>query len=239
MWYVFRTFVAIHIATGAVGLTLFWVAVLSFKGGKTHRHYGTIFAKVILVAGCAALLMSLCTLAAPLDTHPHIADRNLIINIFGWLMLYLSVFTIALVWHGRTSITLKNNHLAHRHWFPILLPIATIAAAVNCMWHGFEINQPLMMSFPMVGIIFALMTLRFIATPLPARQQYLVEHVKGIVGAAISVYTAFMNFGLVRIIPSLTFNPLLWAIPLTIGIGIIIYHSVRIRLRTRATAPSP
>jgi hypothetical protein len=235
MWYVFRIFVAIHIATGAVGLTLFWVAVLSRKGAAAHRKYGTLFAKAILVAGCAALAMSLSTLAAPLDTHPHIEDRALIINIFGWLMLYLSVFTIALVWHGRTSVTLKNDHAAHRNWFAILLPFLTITAAINCMWHGFKIDQPLMMSFPMVGIIFSIMTLRFIATPLPARQQYLIEHVKGIVGAGISVYTAFMNFGLVRIIPSLTFSPFLWAIPLSIGVGIIIYHSMRIRLRLRAT----
>ena len=82
-------------------------------------------------------------------------------------------------------------------------------------------------------LIFALMTLRFIANPLPTRQAYLVEHVKAIVGAGISVYTAFMNFGMVRLIPSLTLNPLLWAIPLSVGLGIIFYHVGRLKLRAR------
>ncbi len=237
MYYLFKLFVSIHIATGAVGLLTFWLAVLTRKGGAAHRKYGGLFARALLAAGSAALAMSLCTLASPIETHPSFVaagmSRETLVNIFGWLMLYLSVFTLALVWHGRSSVRLKSNHLAHRAWFPIGLQIATIAAGANCIWHGVLISQPLMISFPFIGIIFAGLTLRFIATPNPPRLAYLNEHVKGIVGAAISVYTAFMNFGLVRLVPSLTFNPLLWAVPLSIGLGIIIYHVLRLRRGAR------
>ena len=62
------------------------------------------------------------------------------------------------------------------------------------------------------------------------------EHLKGLVGAGISVYTAFFAFGAVRIMPELALNPGLWAVPLVTGVGIILYHWRKIGLQQRATA---
>jgi len=45
-----------------------------------------------------------------------------------------------------------------------------------------------------------------------------------IVGAGISVYTAFVAFGAVRFIPELALQPGLWAVPLIVGLTLIIYH---------------
>jgi hypothetical protein len=44
------------------------------------------------------------------------------------------------------------------------------------------------------------------------------------VGAGISVYTAFFAFGAVRLMPELALTPTLWAIPLVIGLSLIVYH---------------
>ena len=57
-----------------------------------------------------------------------------------------------------------------------------------------------------------------------------------IVGAGISVYTAFAAFGAVRVMPSIALHPGLWAIPLVIGLAIILYHHHQIRLSLRARA---
>jgi hypothetical protein len=56
----------------------------------------------------------------------------------------------------------------------------------------------------------------------------LKEHVKGLVGTGISVYTAFFAFGAVRTFPQLALHPVLWAIPLTVGLAIIVYHHRRL-----------
>lgn len=53
---------------------------------------------------------------------------------------------------------------------------------------------------------------------------------KAIVGSGISVYTAFMAFGFVRLNPGQALNPRMWTIPLVVGLIIIIYHQARIRL---------
>ena len=50
------------------------------------------------------------------------------------------------------------------------------------------------------------------------------EHIKSLVGAGISVYTAFFAFGAVRLLPEIALTPGLWGIPLVTGLALIIYH---------------
>ncbi|MGL5114155.1 MAG: hypothetical protein ACRC7C_02415, partial [Beijerinckiaceae bacterium] len=75
----------------------------------------------------------------------------------------------------------------------------------------------------------------------PWRLQYVVEHFKALVGAGISVYTAFFAFGAVRFMPSQAFAAWLWALPLSIGLAIIVHHWLkyrRIAARMRGVSPS-
>lgn len=238
MWWLFHGFVAAHIATGAVGLVLFWVPVIGRKGGATHKAYGRVFARCLLATGCAAIGMSLCTLYDPAGTHPDLADTVLVRGLFGWMMLYLSILTISLAWHGLMTIRNKACHAANRRPLNIALQLAAIAAALVCALQGGLIGQPLMMGIAVVGVASGVTNLVFILTPRPARMAYLKEHVKALVGAGISVYTAFMTFGLARLMPSHAFNPSLWAIPIAVGVSLIVYHQRRIGLLAAARIPA-
>lgn len=238
MWWLFHAFVAAHIATGAVGLVLFWVPVIGRKGSRLHRRTGEIFTRCIIATGISAIGMSLCTLTDPAGTHPDIADTVLVRGLFGWMMLYLATLTISLGWHGLMTIRRKFDHPAHRGAFTQFIQFAAIATALNCALQGFLIGQPLMMGIAIVGVASGITNLVFIYTPRPARMSYLKEHVKALVGAGISVYTAFMTFGLARLMPSHAFNPTLWAIPIVVGVSLIIWHQRRIQVgRVRELAP--
>jgi hypothetical protein len=233
MW-PFKAFVIAHICTGAVGLAVFWVPVLGRKGGDTHKRLGKVFAYCLLATGVSAIGMSVCTLLDPAGTHPQIADTVMVTGLFGWMMVYLATLTISLAWHGLMTIRNKRQHLENRRWWNVALQIAAIVAAVNCATQGALIGQPLMMGIAIVGVASGVTNLVFIYTDRPARLAYLKEHVKALVGAGISVYTAFMTFGLARLLPSHAFNPTLWAIPIVVGISIILYHH---RKLARASAP--
>jgi hypothetical protein len=50
------------------------------------------------------------------------------------------------------------------------------------------------------------------------------------------VYTAFFAFGAVRTFPALALHPVLWAIPLTVGLAIILYQWREIARRARPAA---
>ncbi len=234
MWWVFHGFVVAHIATGAVGLVLFWVPVIGRKGGATHRRIGDIYARCILVTGAAAVGMSLCTLYDPRGTHPDLADAVMVRGLFGWMMLYLAILTLSLVWHGRMTIRNKRDHRANRAAFPVALQVAAIVAALNCAAQGLLTGQPLMMGIAIVGVASGGTNLWFIYADRPAPLAYLKEHLKALVGSGISVYTAFMTFGLARLMPAHAFNLALWAVPIVIGVSLILYHFRR--LSPRATA---
>lgn len=229
----FHTLVAIHIAFGAVGLVSFWVPVLGKKGNRTHRLWGKIFARSILGAGCVALLLSICTLIDPLGTHPHLKDAVFVRGIFGIMMFYLAILTINLAWYGLETIKNKAHHAANRRGLNIALQPILIAAAFACAIEGILIGQYLMVGMSIVGFATAGTNLFFMLNPAPGPKVYLMEHVKAIVGAGISVYTAFSAFGAVRLMPSMALHPGLWAIPLVTGLAIILYHHRLIRLSLR------
>jgi hypothetical protein len=237
---IFHAFVMAHIITGATGLMAFWLPVVAKKGGVIHRRAGQVFTWCMLVTGTAAIGISLCTLTDPMVTHPQLVGHEIFGNpemvraIFGWMMLGLAILTINLAWYGWLCVRNKRNREASREWRNLGLQIATFVAATNCAWQGYLIGQPLMLGMSFIGWATVITNLHFLYKPRVASNDWLKEHIKALVGAGISVYTAFFAFGAVRTFPALALHPILWAIPLTVGLTIILYHHRRLSQSARA-----
>ncbi len=237
-WWAFHIFVAGHIATGATGLVSFWGPIVTKKGGKKHRSWGRVFTRCMLATGGLAVLISACTLIAPVETHPHIPDVDMVRGIFGWMMQYLAILTVNLAWYGWMCIENKRDHARNRDWRNVVLQWLVLMTSLNTAVQGWLIDQPLMIGMAVVGIATFATNMRFIYNPKPGPSDWLREHIKGLVGAGISVYTAFFAFGAVRIMPELALHPGLWAVPLVTGIALILYHwrAVAIQYRARLRA---
>ncbi len=238
---VFRTFVIVHIAAGATGLLSFWVPVVARKGGLLHRNWGRVFTYAMLVTGTAAIGISTCTILAPVETHPHLEasfGAPLIQGIFGWMMLYLATLTLNLAWYGWLCVKNRRAVEKNREWRNLLLQALLLVAATNCAWRGVQLGQPLMMGISIVGFATVGTNVWFLYGPTPGPTAWLREHVKALVGAGISVYTAFFAFGAVRTVPALALHPVLWAIPLSVGLTIILWHWREIARKARPV-PAP
>ena len=231
----FNILVGLHIVTGSVGLITLWVPVVGRKGGATHKRWGKIFAVALLLTGIIAIGISLVTLRYPLETHPFSDDAPLVRGLFGWMMLYLATLTIMLSRYGLLCVRNRRNHAANREPLNIALQVATFITAANCAWHGIQLSQPLMPGIAAVGLLSALLNLRFILQQQPPLNEWLIQHTRGLVGAGISVYTAFFAFGAVNLMPALAFNPVLWATPTTLGVILLLYHQYKITLQRRRT----
>ncbi len=241
--HVFHALVAAHIVTGATGAVAFWVPVVGRKGGVNHRKWGRIFTWALLATGGFALCMSLLTLADPFGTHPHLEgrfDADFIRGLFGWMMLHTAILTINLAWYGYLCIRNQGRHHLNRTRVNLLLQVLVFAAALACAAEGWRIGQPLMMAIAVVGVATGLTNLWFLHKPAITRADWLKEHIKALVGAGISVYTAFLAFGSVRVFPELALHPVTWSVPLVVGLAIIIWHRLAVdraaRPRVRVAA---
>ena len=227
---IFESLVIMHIITGTVGLISVWIPIAGQKGGKLHRQAGNIFITSMLTTGLVATGISLTTLSDPTGTHPHLADHalfqdpQLIAGIFGWMMLYLATLTINLAWHGWLCMRNKREHHKNAAWHNLLLQAVLTATSANCFIRGLELNQPMMMGIAFVGFATVATNLWFIYRTPSSPKARIKEHIKSLVGAGISVYTAFFAFGAVRLLPEIALTPGLWAIPLVTGLALIIYH---------------
>ena len=232
----FRSLIAAHIVAGSIGALSFWVPVIGRKGGFAHRKWGRVFTVALLITGSLAISMSLFTLVDPVTVHPRLAGKfsaAFIRGIFGWMMLHIGILTINLAWYGWLCVRNKRNVAANRTPVNVALQYLVIVAAINCAVQGWLIGQPLMMGIAIVGVATGGTNLAFLYNPAPPPGEWLKEHIKAIVGAGISVYTAFMAFGSVRIFPAMALHPMMWTIPLSIGLAIILYHRRTIDLQRR------
>ncbi len=235
--HVFHTLVALHIVTGSIGAIAFWVPVIGRKGGVNHKRWGKVFTICMLATGSFAVCMSLLTLYEPMGTHPHLEgmfEAPFIRGIFGWLMLHMGILTINLAWYGWLCVQNRRDHAKNLTRFNVALQFILIVAAVNSAVQGWIIGQFLMIGLTVVGLATAGTNLRFLYKPVRGEKDWLDEHIKALVGAGISVYTAFFAFGSVRIMPEIALNPVLWSIPLVTGISLIIYHQRKVAVQTRA-----
>lgn len=229
----FKTLVALHIVSGTIGLITMWVPVIGQKGGDTHKRWGKVFAHALLYTGVIAIGISLVTLRYPLETHPFSDDEALVRGLFGWMMLYLATLTIMLSRYGLWCIENRRNHAQNKNALNIALQLATFVTAANCAWQGYQLSQPLMMGIATVGLLAAVLNIRFIFQQDPPLNEWLIQHTRGLVGAGISVYTAFFAFGAVNLMPALAFNPILWATPTTLGVSLLLYYQFKIFMQRR------
>lgn len=232
---VFHAFVWGHIVFGSVGLVTFWVPVVGKKGGSTHVRVGKVFTVTMLATGGFAVLISLTTLYDPVGTHPHLiehpdfGDEVAIRAIFGWLMIYLAVLTINLTWYGWLTVKYKGNRDANREPLNLVLQAVLLVATINCTYHGLVDRQVLMIGISAIGYATVATNLWYLYKPKPWVKDWLLEHIKGLVGTGISVYTAFFAFGAVRILPEAALTPALWSVPLVVGLTLIFVHWHRVK----------
>ena len=227
----FEWLVYAHIVTGTVGLVTLWVPILARKGGLAHRRWGLVFTRALLATGTIAVGISLCTLIAPLETHPFWDDAAKIRAVFGWMMLYLAILTVNLANYGRLCVLNRADHAANRTVLNLTGQALMFATAVNCAVQGILAGVPLLSAMATVGVAAGLLNTRFILSASPKPQEWLIQHTRGLVGAGISVYTAFLAFGAVNLLPAMALNPILWATPCTLGITYLLYHQFKIEHR--------
>lgn len=233
----FEALVVVHVATGALGLTAFWGPIVTRKGAANHRKWGRAACYGFLGAGTLAIVMALLSLYGPDYRHPEVTDRALYEGLFGWMMLYLGVLTIGFVDYGLAVVKHNRDRRALRSVRYQSVIAAVVVSGAWCGIYGLKVGHPLMVLVAFIGIAAMVIQQVYIwRATAPPRQTYVGEHFRALIGMGISAYTAFLSVGLIRYVPEHVFNPAVWAGPSVIGVGLILYFTVKGK---RAAAPKP
>lgn len=240
----FEALVVAHVVTGAVGLTAFWGPIATRKGSARHRKWGRAACYGFIGAGALAIAMALLSLYGPENRHPEIADRRLFDGLFGWMMLYLGVLTLGFVDYGLSVVRHARDRRALRAPRYQAVIAAVVIAGAWCGYFGVLVGHPLMVLVAVIGIVAMLIQQRYIwRRDDPARGTHIGEHFRALIGMGISAYTAFLSVGLIRYVPEHVFNPAVWAGPSVIGVGLILWFTVKGKraaaLRTSGVRPHP
>lgn len=231
----FEALIALHVATGAVGLTAFWGPIATKKGAAKHRKWGRAACYGFIGAGGLAIAMALLSLYGPEHRHPEIADRALFDGLFGWMMLYLGVLTLGFVDYGLGVVRHARDRRALRAPRHQAVIAAVVVAGAWCGYVGFLVGHPLMMLVAFIGIVaMAIQQVYIWRRTDPPRGTHVGEHFRALIGMGISAYTAFLSVGLIRYVPEHVFNPAVWAGPSVIGVGLILWFTLKGK---RAAAP--
>lgn len=233
----FHALVLLHVITGAVGLTAFWGPIVTKKGSLRHRKWGRAACYGFLGAGALAIAMSFLSLWGPEHRHPEIADRDLFDGLFGWMMLYLGTLTVGFVDYGLAVVRHSRERKALRLFRYQAMIAAVIVTGAWCGISGYRVGHPLMVLVASIGIAAMLIQQRYIwrAADFP-KGTHVGEHFRALIGMGISAYTAFLSVGLIRLVPEHVFNPVIWAGPSVIGVGLIIGFTLQAK---KAAAQSP
>ncbi|MEO0463221.1 MAG: SemiSWEET family transporter [Pseudomonadota bacterium] len=226
----FHILVILHVIAGALGLIAFWVPIATKKGAKNHRRGGNWALGGFIEAGALAVAMAVYSL---IDTsrHPEIADRALYEGLFGWMMLYLGILTIGFADYGLAVIRHRAQRHALRRMRYQSVMAAVVVSGIWCGIYGVTVGDPLMVLVAVVGVVSMLMQQVYVfrehlpGLRAPPRAAYVGEHFRALIGMGISAYTAFMSVGLIRLVPEEVFNPLVWAGPSVVGVGLIIWFT--------------
>lgn len=214
---IFRIFLTIHIAGGAVGLLSGIVNMIAQKGDSRHKIVGKVFSVSMLTAGLSSLVLS--------AIHP---------NLF---LFMVGVFTVYMVATGNRYLHLKmlNHHQKPQRidWF---LTIAMLLSGVLFVSLG-TLNLVKSNTFGLVFITFGIIGLLFVRNDFAnyrgksqISNYWLLQHIQRMTGAFIASTTAFLVVN-ARYFPEYIPSFIFWILPTLIFTPLIIKWSKKYEVK--------
>jgi len=191
----------VHIAAGATGLVVYWVPILTKKGGSTHRRFGTLFkwsAYVVLSAAALAigtrLTDSLMRGIGPWEAPSEFA--------FMAFLGYLTIITGIMIRHGVRVLEHKADLSRMNRPLDRGLARLSVAASLGVVAYALYFSPPnrmILFALSPIGIFVGKGILDAVGGKRTVRNAWLLEHLGAMLGAGIAFHTAFAVFGLTRL----------------------------------------
>lgn len=211
-----------HIIAGFAALLVFWIPVVTKKGGKAHLRVGWIYVAAMGVVAVSALYMGIWRIFFD-------PQRTADSTAFAWFLIFISILSSATAWHGLRVLRYKKRVSAHRQFADLFVSGLLLFSGIAISAYGFTIDFPLLGWFPLIGIVLGATQLLYWLRPPKERMHWWFEHLGGMLGCCVATVTAFTVFGAPRLLEIDSVSVLLWFMPAIIMVPLIIGFSIYYR----------
>ncbi|WP_212926906.1 DUF2306 domain-containing protein [Oceanobacillus sp. J11TS1] len=216
----FSFFIFIHIIAGFIALITLWMPLFFRKGGTYHRITGWIFTYSMFIISATSIYLSLYRIS--LDESQTTAQFS-----FSIFLIFIAILSFSTATYGLRVLQFKKHAGKHRHALDWFIPILLFTSATVMSIYGFLLGDPLLSWFPMIGIFLSISYMLYWWRNPRFKNNWLIEHLTGMLSCGISTVTAFVVFGAPRIFGLNESAILLWFAPTIILVPLIIYFSIK------------
>jgi uncharacterized membrane protein len=216
---VFSFFRWLHIIGGFTALLVFWVPIITKKGGKIHNFVGWLFVWAMAVVSISAFYMGVYRVFWDEQAN---AERVS----FSWFLIFIAILSGASAWYGIRVLRFKKRQTAHRNMMDLFVSVLLLVSGIAIGSYGVLIQSPLITYFPLLGVFLGATQLYYWIRKPIKRMHWLFEHFGGMIACCISTVTAFTVFGAPRLLNISSTNLLLWLLPSLILVPVLVGFNI-------------
>lgn len=215
----FSFFRWIHIIGGFTALLLFWIPIVTKKGGKIHNAVGWLYVWAMSIVSISAFYMGLYRVLWDEQAN---AERVS----FSWFLIFIAILSGASAWYGIRVLRFKKRQTAHQNMIDLCVSCLLLLSGIGIGLYGMTIHSPLITYFPLIGIFLGVNQLYYWIRKPINRMHWLFEHFGGMIACCIATVTAFTVFGAPRLLNISSTNLFLWLMPTIILVPVIVGFNI-------------
>ena len=208
---IFRTVLGLHIIAGTTALLVFWIPLVTKKGGRTHRRAGWVYVTAAAIVAATGIASAGRLIFYP--PRPH-AWRG------GIFLVYVGLFAAESALLGARALRPSMRTDRVQSAVDLVPSLLLVAGGVALAAFGLSQAQPLFILFAALGVVQGATHLRAWLTGRNRREGRLLAHMSAMGTSCITTLTAFIVVNAPRL-GMRRFDARLWALPIVVlGLGL-------------------
>ena len=217
---VFSLFRILHIAAGFLAFILFWIPLVTKKGGRVHNKVGWVYVFSMALVSFSAFYMGIYRVL-----FDETADATRVS--FSWFLIFISILSGATCWYGIRVLRYKKRKERHRSGVDLFVCSLLLISGIAIAWYGYLIGTPLLTYFPLLGVFLGSLQLYYWLRKPVKNMHWLYEHLSGMIACSISTVTAFTVFGAPRLLNISSSSLFLWFLPTMVLVPVLIFFTIK------------
>jgi hypothetical protein len=204
----FKSVLGLHIGAGILALLVFWLPLVTKKGGTTHRRVGWVY---VVAAGIVAVTGIVSAAHLIMRGGPALTRAGIFLS-------YVGVLAGASAQLGVRALRMKQTIKSTP--FDLLPPLMLVAGGIALVAFGWSQGRSLYVVFAALGIAQGITHFRYWLTPPSHGREWFLAHMTAMGTSCITTVTAFVVTNAQRL-GMHTFDLPLWIGPIVLfGVGL-------------------